>query len=471
MMETFKILIVDDESSIQKRCVRLLAKEGYEVVGVSNGDAAIKMLEDQGVIFDLLIVDIRMPGMDGLELLQRVKALDPAVEVIMMTGYSTVDSAVKAMKWGAYEYLTKPFEADELLHVVRNAFEKRSLQLEVKALKSRLIKETERPFIAGPSAAMRHVERFIQKVAQVDCNVLITGESGTGKEIVARAIHMSSSRRERPFVVADCAALSGTLLESELFGHLRGAFTGAHTDRKGYFETAHGGTLFLDEVAELPLDLQGKLLRAVQDQVIVKVGGTREIRVNTRIIASTNRDLEEMVKNGSFREDLFYRLNVVSLKIPPLRERKEDIPYLVKHFLTRFTAQFNVSQVSSIPPEAMEMLIQHDWPGNVRELENAIQRAVVLAENGVVSLRHLLPPKVTGSISYGHPLESGLNFREMKRMIVDDFSREYLSMCLRHYHGNVTRTAQALGLRRTSLQRLMKRYKLKGRQFRKNVSY
>lgn len=465
MTETFKILVVDDERSIRKRCLRLLARQDYDVVGASSGTAALEMLGEHEIPFDLMIVDIRMPGMDGLELLERVKAFDPAVEVIMMTGYSTVESAIKAMKMGAYDYLSKPFEADELLHVVRNVFEKRSLQLEVKALRHRLEKETEKPLISGPSAAMDQVHRFIQKVGPVDCNILITGESGTGKEVVARAIHKSSPRRDRPFVVADCAALSGTLLESELFGHLKGAFTGAHMERKGYFELAHGGTFFLDEVAELPLDLQGKLLRAVQEQVIVKVGGTQEIKVNTRIIAASNKNLEERVRKGAFREDLFYRLNVVSLTIPPLRDRKEDIPVLTKHFLTRFAAQFNLSEVPSISQETLEKMTAYDWPGNVRELENAVQRAVVLAEGGEVSLRHLLPRKALGPISCGDPFKAGLSFREMKRRVVDDFTREFLSRCLQHYNGNVTRTAEALGMRRTSLQRLMKHYKLARGQF------
>jgi DNA-binding NtrC family response regulator len=470
MSEPFKILVVDDEKSILKRCVRLLDRQGYEVVGAAESMASLQMIESQGMTFDLMIVDIRMPGIDGLELLERVKAVDPSIEVIMMTGYSTVETAVKAMKNGAYDYLTKPFEVDEFLHVVQNVFEKKALQLEVKDLRCQLEQEPHKRLIFGASPAMNRVDGFIQKVAPVDCNILIMGESGTGKEVVARTIHKSSHLKDRSFVVADCAALSGTLLESELFGHRKGAFTSAHMERKGYFESAHGGTLFLDEVSELPLELQGKLLRAVQEQVIIKVGATRETKVDIRIIASTNRNLEDRVAKGTFREDLFYRLNVVHLTVPPLRDRSEDIPVLANHFLARFTAQFNLPRTPKISQDILNIMSKYDWPGNVRELENAIQRAVVLADNGEISMRDLLPPRALGTISCENPFQPQLSFREMQNRVLDHFTRQYLGSCLRNHNGNITQTAKTLGMRRTSLQRLMKQHSLSSKEFKHSVS-
>ena len=471
MSEGIGILVVDDEDSIRKRCVRLLARQGYRVVGASDSKAALDLIHGRSNPFEIMLVDIRMPGMDGIELLERVKNLDASIEVIMMTGYAAVETAIKAMKSGAYEYLIKPFDVDELLHVVQNVVEKKSLQREVTELRNQLKGKRDRPLLFGSSAAMNQVSQFIQKVAPVDCNILIFGESGTGKELVAKAIHNSSPRSEHAFVVTDCAALSGALLESELFGHLKGAFTGASVDRKGYFESADQGTLFLDEVGELPLDLQGKLLRAVQDQVIVRLGSTQQIKVNVRIIAATNSDLEARVAQNEFREDLFYRLNVVNLTIPPLRERREDIPLLAQHFLKRFTAQLSLPDIPSISDETLEMLTIYEWPGNVRELENAIQRAVVLADNRELSLKDLLPPKALGTISCENPLKPGLTFRDMRRQVICDFTRQYLESCLRYHKGNITHTAKALGMRRTSLQRLLKQSGLDGRDFRNKAPH
>ena len=471
MSEAIGILVVDDEDSIRKRCVRLLAREGYRVVGVSDSKAALELIHSRNNPFDLMLVDIRMPGMDGIELLERIKRLDATIEVIMMTGYAAVETAIKAMKSGAYDYLIKPFDVDELVHVIQNVVEKKRLQREVKELRNQLKDKQDRPLIFGNSPAMNQVSQFIQKVAPVDCNILISGESGTGKELVAKAIHASSPRNEHAFVVTDCAALSGALLESELFGHLKGAFTGANVDRKGYFESADQGTLFLDEIGELPMDLQGKLLRAVQDQVVVKLGSTEQIKVDVRIIAATNSNLDARVAKNRFREDLFYRLNVVNLTIPPLRERREDIPLLVQHFLKRFTAQLNLPEIPSISDEILKMMTVYEWPGNVRELENAIQRAVVLAENGELSLRDLLPPKAMGTISCENPLKPGLTFQDMRRQVVCDFTRQYLESCLRYHKGNITRTAKALRMRRTSLQRLLKQSGLDGRDFRNKLTH
>lgn len=467
MKDSIRILVVDDEASIRKRCVRLLARQGYSVVGAGESHAALELIQGKNNPFDVLLVDIRMPGMDGLDLLDRVKAIDASVEVIVMTGYATVETAVKAMKSGAYDYLVKPFDVDELVHVVKNVAEKRCLQREVAMLRLQLQSGQDRPLLFGSSSSMNEVNRFIRKVAPVDCNILISSESGTGKELVARAIHASSPRRELPFVVADCAALSGGLLESELFGHLKGAFTGANETRKGYFETADQGTLFLDEISELPFGLQGKLLRAVQEQEICRVGSTQPVKVNVRIIAATNRNLEELVRQDAFREDLFYRLNVMTLTIPPLRERREDIPLLVRHFLKRYTVQLSLPQVPRLSDETMQRIIDYGWPGNVRELENAVQRAVVLAENGALSVENLLPAKVVRDAPLDNLPENGRSFQKMRRQVVLEFTRKYLGRCLRSHDGNVSRSAKALGMRRTSLQKLLKESGLDARTFRK----
>ncbi len=468
MDESIRILVVDDEDSVRKRCVQLLARHGYTVVGVADSVAALEMVQSNSC--DIMLVDIRMPGMDGMELLERVKADNPAVEAIMMTGYAAVETAVKAMKCGAYDYLTKPFDTEELLHVVQNVAEKKSLQKEVALLRGRLKNHEEMGMLIGNSPAMNILSRFIQKVAPVDCTVLLNGESGTGKELVARYIHANSPRSQYPFVVADCAALSGTLLESELFGHARGAFTGAYADRKGYFEMASRGTIFLDEIGELPLDLQGKLLRSVEEHVITKVGSSDPIKVDVRILAATNRNLEELVAKRGFRSDLFYRINVVSLKTPPLRNRREDIPSLCKYFLNRYSAKLGISNVPRFSQNALNVLAAYDWPGNVRELENAVQRALVLAENDQLSLRDLLPAKAFGMINSVPALELGKDdFQTMRSRVVRDFTKTYLESHLKLAEGNVTRLAEALKMRRTSLQRLLKQSGLNPAEFRGKV--
>ena len=467
MTNNFRILVVDDEDSMRKRCVRLLSRQGYHVIGASSSLAALDLVQKEGAWFDLLLVDIRMPGMDGIQLMEKVKAQKQAVEVIIMTGYATVETAVKAMKNGAYDYLSKPFEMEELLHLVKKVVEIRSLQQEIKDLRNQLKDSREHPFVFGNSEAMNQVMRFVEKVAPVDCNILIHGESGTGKGLAAKAIHARSKRENHPFVVADCAALSGNILESELFGHVRGAFTGAHVDRDGYFEKADQGTLFLDEISEVPLELQGKLLRAVQDQSIVKVGSAETLRVNTRIIAATNRDLEDLVAQHRFRKDLFYRLNVVTLTMPTLRDRREDIPLLARHFLKWYTARLNLDQVI-LPDKILDAMMTYDWPGNVRELENAMQRAIVMAENNVISIEDLLPSRArkdSGSYNPSDPLHGKMSFQDMRREAVSNFTRQYLTRALTFHNGNITDAAKAMGIRRTSLQRLIRQSGLNSREF------
>jgi DNA-binding NtrC family response regulator len=467
MTNNFRILVVDDEDSIRKRCVRLLSRQGYHVIGASSSTAALDLIQKEGGWFDLLLVDIRMPGIDGIQLLEKVKAQRQSIQVIIMTGHATVETAVKAMKKGAYDYLSKPFEMEELLHLVKKVVEIRSLQQEIKELRSQLKGNRENPLVFGNSEAMNRVMRFIEKVAPVDCNILIQGESGTGKGLAAKAIHARSRREDGPFVVADCAALSGTILESELFGHVKGAFTSAHLERKGYFEKADRGTLLLDEMGEVPLDLQGKLLRAVQEQSVVKVGSAEPLRINTRIIAATNRNLEELVAEQKFREDLFYRLNVVTLTMPALRDRREDIPLLARHFLKWYTARLNLDQII-LPDEIIAVLSTYDWPGNVRELENAIQRAVVMAEGGVISLKDLFPSSAgKDSAPFNPPdsLHGKMSFQDMRREVVGNFTRQYLTRTLADHNGNITQTAKTMGMRRTSLQRLIRRSGLNSREF------
>ncbi len=465
MDEPMRILVVDDEDSVRKRCVRLLARQGYEVIGAADGMAALDII--RATPCDVVLADIRMPGMDGIELLKRIKEFDASAEVIVMTGYATVETAVKAMKSGAYDYLTKPFEVDELLHVVKNVAEKKQLQREVEELKGLLRDQSGGPFLVGSSPVMNEVYRFIEKVAPVGCNILLMGESGTGKELVAKSIHARSPRKDNAFVVADCAALSGPLLESELFGHVKGAFTGAYTDRKGYFQTADKGTIFLDEIGELPLDLQGVLLRAVEDNVIYKIGSSKQLHVDVRIIAATNRNLEESVKRKAFREDLFYRLNVVSLRVPPLRERLQDLPLLLQHFINRYAAQLGIAKTPRIDDGLIQSLVRYHWPGNVRELENAVQRALVLAEDGRISLQHLIPVQdLSQPDNRSTSMPQSGSFQEMRNQVVQDFTYGYVQECLRRCRGNVTQAAKALGLRRTSLQRLLRKIGLSADGFR-----
>lgn len=469
MTENFKVLVVDDEDSIRKRCIRLLSRQGYAVVGANNSSTALKLLQNERTGFDLLLVDIRMPGMDGIQLLKKVKTQRQSIEVIIMTGYATVETAVKAMKYGAFDYLTKPFDKDELLNIIDKVVKIKSLQQEVRELKSQLTKTNEKPIVIGNSPAMNKVMRIIEKVSPVDSNILIQGESGTGKGFVAKAIHAKSKLKKRPFVVADCAALSGNILESELFGHVKGAYTGAHTDRDGYLKKADKGTLFLDEIGEVPLDLQGKLLRAVQDQAFVKLGSTEATNVDTRIIAATNRNLEKMVSQGTFREDLFYRLNVITLSLPALRERREDISLLAKHFLKWYTAKLNLDPLF-LPDEVLKIIVAHDWPGNIRELENAMQRAIVLAENKTLSIEDLFPARIEKDpvcFNYSDLFKKKVSYQEMKQEVVQNFTKQYLTQCLIFHKGNITNAAKAMGMRRTSLQRLVTQTGLDSQSFKK----
>jgi DNA-binding NtrC family response regulator len=453
----FRVLIVDDDASIRKRCVQLLHMRGYDVEGVSDAEVALSIVKSRHL--PLVIADIRMPGVNGLDLLEGIKEISPATEVIMITGYGTVESAIKAIRLGAYDYIMKPFDMDKLLRVVENVRAKFALSEEVRLLKDRL-REYSKPYnMISTSAAMRDIYALVEKVAPIDCNVLIQGESGTGKGLLAKAVHRKSPRSGKPFVVVDCAALSETLLESELFGHRKGAFTGAYSNKDGYFKIADGGTILLDEVSELSIGLQGKLLRMAQERQIIPVGSTRAMTINTRIIAATNRNIEQLVREGKFREDLFFRLNVVKIEIPPLRERKEDIPPLVHFFLDKFKKGFEKTE-TSISDEALRLLELYDWPGNVRELENLTQHLVIVADNRCIG-PHLLPERLRKSVQGSGSGAEQMNqddFATAKAKIVDQFTRNYLVDALRASSANVSSTARKINLKRSSLQRMMKRY-------------
>ncbi len=385
-----RLLVVDDEQSILEFFEILLEREGYEVEVVSHGKEAIEKVSQEP--FDLVITDLSMPEVDGMMVLEKVKEISPETVVLMVTAFATAESAVEAMKKGAYDYLMKPFKVDEIRLVIRNALEKAHLRRENVNLKKQVHREKGFANLIGSSRSMREVFDIIGRVASGKASVLIVGESGTGKELVAKAIHENSPRSEKPFVTINCAAIPENLIESELFGYVRGAFTGAHANKMGLFEAAHGGTLFLDEIGELPPQVQVKLLRVLQERSVRRIGSTTSSPVDVRILSATNRDLEEAIEQGIFREDLFYRLNVIQLGLPALRERKEDIPLLARFFLERY-AKEHEKDLEGISPEAMDLIQNYDFPGNVRELENVIEQCVTFETTSMISSQ-TLPEKV-----------------------------------------------------------------------------
>jgi two-component system response regulator PilR (NtrC family) len=385
-----RVLVVDDEESIREFLEIMLRKEGYEVTCAEDGQKALEIVRKKS--FDLVISDLQMPNMTGIELLKDVKDQYPDILFMMITAFGTTETAVDAMKLGAYDYITKPFKIDEVRIIIANALRSKNLEVENRTLKKELTREYSFQNLVGNSETMHRIYEMIKRVSQTPTNVLVTGESGTGKEMVAKAIHFNGPLKDKPFVTVNCGAIPESLMESEMFGHKKGSFTGAVVDKSGLFEVADGGSLFLDEVGELPLTIQVKLLRAIQERVIRRVGGTEDTKVEVRIIAATNRDLEDMVKKGTFRQDLFYRLNVINIKTPALRERSEDIPLLANHFLKKYNDRLG-KQIGGISAEAMDMLKKYDYPGNVRELENIIERTVAL-EGGATILPESLPPFV-----------------------------------------------------------------------------
>lgn len=447
-MKKITLLVVDDDISHRNTLVTLLAEWGYQTTGVESGEAAIEACKEHP--FDLVLMDVRMAGINGIEALKEIHSFNPAIPIIIMTAYSDVGNAVEALKAGAYDYLTKPLDFDDLRHTLLRALDHATLRDENRALKSTLAFSFDQGAIIGQSPPMRRLLEMVSTIAPSEATVLISGESGTGKELIAKMLHANSNRKKGPYVAVNCAALTETLLESELFGHEKGAFTGAEKRREGRFLAADKGTIFLDEIGEIPMPMQAKLLRAIQEREIQRVGGDKPIKMDVRILAATNRDLQKEVAEGRFRQDLFYRLNVVSVHIPSLNERKEDVPLLAVHFLKVF-AQKNDKQVKGFTPGAMDRLVKYSWPGNVRELENTVERAVVLLVGEYVSEREL-PPSIMGNSETDAFL--GQNFSDMT---LEEIERAIVAEIVENVGGNKSEAARRLGItRKTLLSKLQK---------------
>ena len=456
-----KILVVDDEQSLREVLSIMLKRAGYAVTSVSDGEEAIEQVQKE--IFDLVITDLRMPKVDGMEVLRAVKSASPETVVLIITAFATADSAVEAMKQGAYDYLTKPFQVDEVQLIIRNALEKRRLTTENILLKREMASQSSFAQLVGQSEAMQKVFDVVKKVADSKSNVLICGESGTGKELVARAIHYNSARSALPFVAVNCSAVPETLLESELFGHIKGSFTGAISNKAGLFEVANGGTIFLDEIGDTTPTIQVKLLRVIQEREFRRVGGAQDIKGDVRIVAATNKDLEKGVADGSFREDLYYRLDVIPIRLPPLRLRSGDIPLLVAHFLTRFSKESG-KPVPTLSPEAMQVLLGHEWRGNVRELENLIERVVAFSTGGTVTeadmrgwLHRTVSPQQQGGIPTDLP-DDGLDLEGM----INGIEKDLLLKALERTQWVKKKAARLLRLNTRSFRYRLEKYAIKG---------
>ena len=446
MADKISILIVDDEESVRDSLCNWFIEDGYSVECAENAKKALQMLEEKD--FDIILADIKMPGMDGMEMHRRIKTLNRESIVIIMTAFASVDTAVQALKDGAFDYITKPFDPDDLSHLIRNAAAQISLKSENEALKRRVTTLENVEDLIGRSEAIRKVLEQVENVAQSNSSVIITGESGTGKELVARAIHANSPRKYFPLISVHCGALTESLLESELFGHEKGAFTGATFNRKGRFEMADGGTIFLDEIATISPKMQIELLRVLETKSFVRVGGNKEITSDFRVICATNRDLKTMVKSGTFREDLFYRLNVVNIAIPPLRERVDDIPMLVNHFIRKYCTSMSRDLIT-IEPAALKQLEKFEFPGNVRELENMIERAIVIGNGKEIRLKDL-------------PL--GREVRDSTVESLEELEKKHIEQILDKYGWNVSRSARALNVDRVTLYNKIRRYSLKQKE-------
>jgi DNA-binding NtrC family response regulator len=449
------ILIVEDDAAMRDMLREALEEDGYACEAVAGGRAGIERVKKGGV--DLVISDVKMPDLDGLDMLREIKATTPSPHVIAITAFGSIDTAIRAVKLGAFDYITKPFEIDQLILSVEKALAERALRSEVMRLRAEVQRSYRFDEIVGKSAAMQEVFGLIRRLAGSSSTVLVTGESGTGKELVAKSIHFNSPRKGRPFVPLNCAAIPDTLMESELFGHKRGAFTDARNDRAGLFVEADGGTMFLDEIAELSPTLQAKLLRVLQEGEIRPLGASRAERVDVRVIAATNKDLEVRLKSGAFREDLYYRLNVIHIHLPPLRERAEDLLALLEHFLSVCGARAG-KEVRGLNEAAKKALLSHTWPGNVRELENTIERAVALCEGGVIRAEDL--PAAVRERRGGEPdtLQAAL----ARGLTLAEVEREFIQRVLTAEGGNKTRAAQRLGLDRKTLYRKLEEYAAEG---------
>ncbi|MFB3925308.1 MAG: sigma-54-dependent transcriptional regulator [Syntrophales bacterium] len=450
-----RVLVVDDDSSILKVIKMRLEAEGYEVTTAGDAQSAIRYMDEKE--FDLALVDLKLAKANGIELMESLHNIDPELPVVILTAHGTIESAVEAMKKGAYSYVTKPFNNRELLLQIQNGIEKARLSKEVRRLRG-IVKQNQLEFenIIGQSEPMKRLFELVSRAAESDSNVYITGESGTGKGLIAKALHNASSRKDKPFVAINCAAIPETLLESELFGFEKGAFTGASLSKKGLFVQAHGGTILLDEISEIPLSMQGKLLKALEEKEFYPLGSQRPVKVDLRIIAASNRDLEKEIENGRFRRDLFYRIHVIPIRIPPLRDRKEDIPLLVGYFLEKFTKKMN-KKIKGFTTEALNRIMHYAWPGNVRELENAIECAVVMCNESLISEQLILPTQ-------NSELDTLKSFKESRR----DFEKRYLIQLMEISKGNVSQAAKLAGKYRADLYELLEKYQIKPLDFRQN---
>ncbi|MBN2315383.1 MAG: sigma-54-dependent Fis family transcriptional regulator [Sedimentisphaerales bacterium] len=449
MFGQVRILVIDDEESMRDSCRQALARGASRVEVAGDGRTGLGILEKEA--FDLVILDLKMPGLSGMDVLNIIKEKYPEIVVVVITGYATVESAVEAMKCGAYDFLPKPFTPDGLRQIVGRALERKELTLENILLRSELKASFGSEAIVGQSEPMKEIEQVVRKVSPTDTTVLISGESGTGKELIARAIHYHSDRRDKPFVVVDCGSLVESLFESELFGHVKGSFTGAEATKYGRLELANGGTVFFDEIGNISLSVQTKLLRVLQEREITKVGSSQVIKVDVRVIAATNRDLQKATQEETFREDLFYRLSVVPITLPPLRERQDDIPPLANYFLKKYN-QKRKKNIRAISRQAMKTLVDYNWPGNVRELENAIERAVVLTENDTIEPSDLLYYGLNAAM----PAQSDA---DTPRSLVD-VEKEHIARILKMFNGHKGKTAEWLGIDRKTLRTKLKRYAL-----------
>jgi len=458
-----KILIIDDEAEILENCRRILNRSGYDCVLLQESEDFAQVLKTE--LPDLILTDLRMPKKDGMTVLKEAKAVNPDIVVLLFTAYGTIKSAVEACKSGAFDYILKPFSAEQLRIAVNRGFKQKRLADENKYLRSQLKEAYGFNRIIGKSTSLQKVLELVKKVSKTEANVLIQGDSGTGKELIARNLHIHSERSHRPFVPVDCASLPENLLESELFGHEKGAFTDAHATRPGIFEYADGGTLFLDEIGELSITLQSKLLRTLQEHQVRRVGGRKLIDVDVRIITATNKNLPKAVAEGNFREDLFYRINVITIPLPPLSERGEDIPLLANHFLKHFS-KGNINEVNAISRKAMELLERYHWPGNIRELQNVMERAVSLTAS-----KTIVPDDLPEQIRLAgiqdacvSPVLSatGSNYKEAKKDWLDLFEKQYLSDLLKRHNGNISKAALEAQINRKTIHRLLKRHRIAG---------
>jgi DNA-binding NtrC family response regulator len=448
-----RVLIVDDDMESCAVVAEALRVEGFEVATAHGGHAALALARER--VLDAVISDIRMPDLDGLELLRGLRQVNPDLSVILMTAFGTVEAALQAIKEGAYDYVSKPLRLDELLLALRRALEQRRLLRENQVFRETLQQQYGLANIVGVSASMIEIFKLIARVAPSQSTVLITGESGTGKEIVARALHYNGTRASKPFVTVNCAGLAEGVLESELFGHVRGAFTGAVTARRGLFEVGHGGTVFLDEIGDIGPNMQAKLLRILEQQEVKPVGGNEAVRVDVHLITATNKDLPREIHANQFQKDLFYRLNVVSIHLPPLRERREDIPALAHHFLRKY-AEANGKQIGGFAPEVMAIFEAHSWPGNVRELENAVQRAVAMSRNPILLPEDLPPHLAASPVEVVHSNRSD----SLSVLSLDAVIRQHIARALAATGGNKKRAAEILGVDRRTLYRMLERYEM-----------